>query len=86
MTLPANQLMAEIHNVKNRMPAILLKEAFGLLKQYPTTHMLVTPVSTRVNTPKNNDAARLTPAKVAYVSIARTRAESVRLHRCLRRA
>jgi putative SOS response-associated peptidase YedK len=50
------------------MPAILCKEdretwlkgppeaAFAVIKQYPDTHMLATPVSTRVNTPKNNDA------------------------------
>jgi putative SOS response-associated peptidase YedK len=58
----------EIHNVKHRMPAILAKEvqevwlsgapddAFNAIKQYPDTHMVATPVSTRVNTPKNNDA------------------------------
>jgi putative SOS response-associated peptidase YedK len=50
------------------MPAILAKEvqevwlsgapddAFNAIKQYPDTHMVATPVSTRVNTPKNNDA------------------------------
>jgi putative SOS response-associated peptidase YedK len=62
VTLPANQLMTEIHNVKHRMPAILAKEAhdtdeaFQVLTQYPDTHMVATPVSKRVNTPKNNDA------------------------------
>jgi putative SOS response-associated peptidase YedK len=68
VTMPANQLMTEIHNVKHRMPAILAKEdretwltgtsddAFKAIKQYPDTHMVATPVSTRVNTPKNNDA------------------------------
>jgi len=77
VTMPANLLMTEIHNVKHRMPAILPKEArdawlkgsteeaFGLLKQYPDTHMVATPVSTRVNTPKNNDAALIVPLKVA---------------------
>jgi len=29
------------------------EEASGLLKQYPDTHMVATPVSKRVNTPKN---------------------------------
>jgi len=65
--------MTEIHNVKHRMPAILAKEdrdiwlagaseeAFGVIKQYPDTHMVATPVSPRVNTPKNNDAALITP-------------------------
>ena len=68
VTMPANKLMTEIHNVKHRMPAILAKEdretwltgapddAFKVIKQYPDTHMVATPVSTRVNTPKNNDA------------------------------
>jgi putative SOS response-associated peptidase YedK len=68
VTMPANKLMAEIHNVKHRMPAILAKEdrdarltgtpeeAFSVIKQYPDTHMVATPVSTRVNTPKNNDS------------------------------
>jgi putative SOS response-associated peptidase YedK len=31
-------------------------DAFAAIKQYPDTHMVATPVSTRVNTPKNNDA------------------------------
>jgi putative SOS response-associated peptidase YedK len=68
ITMPANKLMTEIHNAKHRMPAILAKqdrdvwllgapeEAFLALKQYPDTHMVATPVSKRVNTPKNNDA------------------------------
>ena len=73
VTMPANQLMTEIHNVKHRMPAILAKEdretwlagsaeeAFAVIKQYPDTHMVATPVSTRVNTPKNNDAKLIEP-------------------------
>ncbi len=77
ITMPANQLMTEIHNVKHRMPAILAREsrdewlkdapedAFRLLKQYPDTHMVATPVSKRVNTPKNNDPELIEPLKVA---------------------
>ena len=77
VTMPANALMTEIHNVKHRMPAILTKEdrdawltttpddAFKLLRQYPDTHMVATPVSKRVNTPKNNDAELIAPASVA---------------------
>jgi putative SOS response-associated peptidase YedK len=73
VTMPANALMTEIHNVKHRMPAILAKEdreawlnaapeaAFTLLRQYPDTHMVATPVSRRVNTPKNNDAELIVP-------------------------
>ena len=75
--MPANALMTEIHNVKHRMPAILAREdhdawltaapdeAFKLLRQYPDTHMVATPVSRRVNAPKNNDAeliSRVLPA------------------------
>jgi putative SOS response-associated peptidase YedK len=68
VTMPANQLMTEIHNVKHRMPAILAKEeretwltgshedAFAVIKQYPDTHMVATPVSKRVGSPKNNNA------------------------------
>jgi putative SOS response-associated peptidase YedK len=77
VTMPANALMKEIHNVKHRMPAILAKEdrdtwlkgasedAFKVIKQYPDTHMVATPVSKRVNTPKNNDAELITPALTA---------------------
>jgi putative SOS response-associated peptidase YedK len=77
VTMPANALMTEIHNVKHRMPAILTKEdrdawltttpddAFKLLRQYPDTHMVATPVSKRVNTPKNNDAELIAAASVA---------------------
>jgi putative SOS response-associated peptidase YedK len=68
VTLPANALLAEIHNSKRRMPAILAKEdrelwlngspdeAFAALKPYPDTHMVAWPVSTRVNKPSQNDA------------------------------
>lgn len=47
VTMPANKLMAEIHNVKHRMPAILAREnraawlagdhdvAFNVLRPYP---------------------------------------------------
>jgi putative SOS response-associated peptidase YedK len=73
VTLPANRLMAEIHNVKHRMPAILAREdrdtwlkgsaddALRVVKQYPETHMVATPVSKRVNTPKNNDPDLIKP-------------------------
>jgi putative SOS response-associated peptidase YedK len=55
------------------MPAILAKDdrdgwltgehedAFKVIKQYPDTHMVATPVSTRVNTPRNNDAKLIEP-------------------------
>jgi putative SOS response-associated peptidase YedK len=59
------------------MPAILAKEdrdawltaapdeAFKVLRQYPGTHMVATPVSKRVNTPKNNNSELIAPAMVA---------------------
>ncbi|HTT06090.1 MAG TPA: SOS response-associated peptidase [Steroidobacteraceae bacterium] len=71
ITLPANALMADIHNARQRMPAILseqdretwlhgsLSEASATLKAYDADAMVAHPVSSRVNTPKNNDAALL---------------------------
>jgi len=71
ITLPANALMEEIHNTGNnphRMPAIVkredrerwlsgsLEEARGVLAQYDAGLMVAHEVSTRVNTPRNNDA------------------------------
>jgi len=59
------------------MPAILSKEdrnawlsgtqeqAFGAIKPYPDTHMVATPVSKRVNAPKNNDAELIAPISIA---------------------
>ncbi len=71
ITMPTNSLMAEIHNVKQRMPAILAQEdieawlagspeqARATLKPYPDNLMHAQKVSTRVNSPKNDDAALL---------------------------
>ncbi len=73
ITLPANALLAEIHNARQRMPAILRREdhdtwlaadseaALGCLAPYPDDQMAAHRVSTRVNSPRNNDA-RLTAA------------------------
>ena len=73
VTMPASKLMAESHNAKKRMPAILGREdrdawlkgtadeAFAALKPYTDTHLVATPVSTRVNAPKNNDAKLIEP-------------------------
>ena len=72
ITLPANPFMAEIHNVKQRMPAILsrdgrdawltgsIEEAYAALEPYE--RLAAHPVSTRVNSPKNNDAALIEPS------------------------
>jgi putative SOS response-associated peptidase YedK len=74
ITVPANSLMGEIHNTQHRMPAILSKDdreawltgsadqAWATLKPYPEDHMVAWPVSTRVNTPKNDDAKLIEPA------------------------
>jgi putative SOS response-associated peptidase YedK len=69
ITMPANALMAQIHNApgKQRMPAILSAsgvdtwlngspaDAHALLQAYPAELMVAWPVSVRVNSPKNND-------------------------------
>ena len=69
ITMPPNPLMAEIHNVKQRMPAILESRdidawlgestdaARAALKQYPADSMVAWPVSRGVNTPRNNHAS-----------------------------
>lgn len=71
ITLPASPLMAEIHNAKRRMPAILAAQdrdvwlsanvtaARALLKQYPDELLHAWQISPRVNVPKNNDATLL---------------------------
>jgi putative SOS response-associated peptidase YedK len=73
ITLPANRLVAEIHNSQRRMPAILTKEdreawltgtqdeAWSTLRPYPDEHMVAWRVSTRVNKPANDDASLMTP-------------------------
>jgi putative SOS response-associated peptidase YedK len=76
ITMPGNELMRHVHNTGAhpfRMPALLAKEdreqwlagtpieAKAALKQYPTARMLTYQVSTRVNSPKNNDAALIDP-------------------------
>jgi putative SOS response-associated peptidase YedK len=74
ITMPPNALMAEIHNAKKRMPAILAADdieawlastpddARTALKPYPNDLMVAHPVSTRVNSPRNNDAALIAAA------------------------
>ncbi len=70
ITLPANELMRDIHNggpTPLRMPAILAlaevepwltgtsADARAVLKQYPSSLMLAHPVGGRVNSTKNDD-------------------------------
>lgn len=76
VTIPGNALMRDIHNTganPYRMPAILREEhltlwlsgtaseAKSVLLQYPDDLMHAYRVSTRVNTPKNNDAELIQP-------------------------
>jgi putative SOS response-associated peptidase YedK len=67
ITMPANELLAEIHNAKQRMPLILPPEAVDtwlggtpeqateLLVPYPSELMRAHPVSKHVNKPENDD-------------------------------
>jgi putative SOS response-associated peptidase YedK len=70
ITVPSNELVAQIHD---RMPLILPKKAYerwlgeepdpqDLLMPFPADLMVVWPVSTRVNSPDNDDASLLDPA------------------------
>jgi putative SOS response-associated peptidase YedK len=71
ITMPANDLLAKIDNEDKRMPAILRMEdveawltgtpvqARAALLQFPGEQLLAYPVSTRVNSPKNDDATLL---------------------------
>jgi len=73
LTLPANRLLTEIHNTGRRMPAILreedheawlsgtVDEARAALRQYPDDLMLAWPVSSRVNSPRNDDESLTLP-------------------------
>jgi putative SOS response-associated peptidase YedK len=73
ITMPPNVLMAEIHNVKKRMPAILAAndiqawltgtadDAHAVLKPYPADSMVAWPVSRQVNAPKNNHESLIKP-------------------------
>ena len=76
ITMPANDLLKSIHNTgsnPHRMPAILRREdqeawlagsvddARSVLKQYEAELMVAYEVSTRVNSPKNNDPTLIDP-------------------------
>ena len=76
ITMPANELMADIHNAgshPHRMPAILRREdhevwlkgtpaeARGVLAPYPADLMFARPVSTRVNSVRNNGPELIEP-------------------------
>lgn len=70
LTCPANEMVAAIHD---RMPVILPADAYhrwlspiepdpsGSLKPFPAELVRMWPISTRVNSPKNDDADLMTP-------------------------
>lgn len=74
LTMPANRVMAVIHNARERMPVILRREdheawlagnpeeAERCIAQYPDELLIAHPVSSRVNSPRNNDAALIVEA------------------------
>lgn len=76
ITMPANEIMSSIHNSQKRMPAILQHEdveiwlsgspaqARAALQPYPSDHMVAWPVSTKVNSPRNNAADLIQPIDV----------------------
>ncbi len=71
--MPASPLMAEIHNAKKRMPAILssadreawlegnAEQARAALRPYPDDLLYAHRVSPQVNSPRNNDAELIRP-------------------------
>jgi putative SOS response-associated peptidase YedK len=73
ITMPANTLMAGIHNSQARMPAILARDtrepwlfsspevAREALVAYPDDRMIAYPVDPRVNSSRNNDETLLDP-------------------------
>ncbi len=76
ITMPANALMARIHNSRARMPAILnpgqvhewcgadVESARQMLRPFPEGAMLAYPVGKRVNSPKNNDPQLTDPVNI----------------------
>jgi putative SOS response-associated peptidase YedK len=75
ITVPASPLLAEIHNSKKRMPAILresdheawirgtAEEAKAALIQYPDEQLTAYPVSPRVNSPKYDEPSLIEPVE-----------------------
>jgi putative SOS response-associated peptidase YedK len=76
LTMPANELLADIHNTGNhprRMPALLrredheawlrgtIDEARAVLRPYPAELMVAHPVSLRVNSVRNNGPELIEP-------------------------
>ena len=73
ITMPANALLQQIHNDKQRMPAILRladhtawlhgdqAQARAALIEYPADMMVAWPVATRVNSPRNEGPELIEP-------------------------
>jgi putative SOS response-associated peptidase YedK len=73
ITMPANPLLSQIHNAQQRMPAILRRSdheswlhgdraaARAVLIEYPADSMVAWPVSTRVNSPRNEGVVLIEP-------------------------
>lgn len=73
VTMPANELLTEIHNTGHRMPAILREEdheawlsgsmgdARAVLQPYPADLMVAWAVNPKVNSAKNDDASLIEP-------------------------
>jgi putative SOS response-associated peptidase YedK len=82
-TVPANELMAQIHNDKKRMPAILSsdrnlriwmdstvedpEQLLPLLRPLPDGELTAHIVAREVNSPRNNHADLTAPADDAYI-------------------
>ena len=76
ITMPANELMANIHNLKKRMPLLIDKdqldvwlggapeEAKTCLKPWASDAAVAWPISTGVNSPRNNGPELLQPIDV----------------------
>ncbi|MCC6172785.1 MAG: SOS response-associated peptidase [Gammaproteobacteria bacterium] len=83
ITLPANDLMAQVHNTRARMPAILAREdhdawlggppaaARAALQPYPDGMMVAYRVGARVNSPRNDDPSLIEPLAGATAQAAR---------------
>jgi putative SOS response-associated peptidase YedK len=73
LTVPSNELLADVHNTSQRMPAILHRDEYeqwlraptararDLLRTYPQEKMVVHAVSPRINSLKYNDEQLIRP-------------------------
>ncbi|GFE81076.1 DUF159 family protein [Steroidobacter agaridevorans] len=73
LTVPPNDLLADVHNTAQRMPAILHRDEYeqwlrgptararALLRTYPQDRMVVHAVSPRINSLKYNDEQLIKP-------------------------